>query len=124
MRDVALIRLEKDIYPCLTLGNTAALNVGDEVFSIGTPLSEDLSQTVTKGIVSSFRVKDEIKYVQSDVGIHPGNSGGPLVSLDKGVVAVCVSGITSGPYTLGLNYFIPIEEALGALKVTRDAANS
>ena len=104
------------------LGNTGSMNVGDEVFSIGTPLSEDLSQTVTKGIVSSFRVKDEIKYVQSDVNIHPGNSGGPLVSLNKGVVGICVSGITFGPYTMGLNYFIPIEEAIKALKITRDAS--
>lgn len=121
-RDVALIRLEKDVYPCLPLGNTAEINVGDEVFSIGTPLSEDLCETVTKGIVSSFRVKDEVKYVQSDVNIHPGNSGGPLVSLNRGVVGICVSGIAVGPYTMGLNYFIPIEEALKALKITKDNA--
>ncbi|MGA3174736.1 MAG: S1C family serine protease [Syntrophorhabdales bacterium] len=122
VRDVALIKLEKDLYPYLVIGNTASVNVGDEVFSIGTPLSEDLFQTVTKGIVSSFRVKNEIKYVQSDVNIHPGNSGGPLVSLEKGVVGICVSGVTFGPYTLGLNYFIPIEEALKALKITKDAS--
>ncbi len=121
VRDVALIRLEKDIYPYLPLGNTASVNIGDEVFCIGTPLSEDLFQTVTKGIISSFRVRNEIKYVQSDVSIHPGNSGGPLVSLDKGVVGMCVSGITFGPYTLGLNYFIPIEEAIKALKITKEA---
>ncbi|OPY69757.1 MAG: putative periplasmic serine endoprotease DegP-like precursor [Syntrophorhabdaceae bacterium PtaU1.Bin034] len=119
-RDVALIKLEKDFYPYLVLGNTNSINIGEEVFTIGTPLSEDLSQTVTKGIVSSFRVKDEIKYVQSDVNIHPGNSGGPLVSLNKGVIGVCVSGITFGPYTLGLNYFVPIEEAIKALKISKD----
>lgn len=120
VRDVALVKLEKDCYPYLLLGNTGAVNVGEEVFSIGTPLSEDLSQTVTRGIVSSFRVKDDVKYVQSDVNIHPGNSGGPLVSLNRGVIGVCVSGITFGPYTLGLNYFIPIEEAIKALQITRD----
>ena len=81
VRDVALIRLEKDIYPYLPLGNTASVNIGDEVFCIGTPLSEDLFQTVTKGIISSFRVRNEIKYVQSDVSIHPGNSGDAVVSL-------------------------------------------
>jgi S1-C subfamily serine protease len=74
---------------------------------------------VTRGIVSSFRVKDDVKYVQSDVNIHPGNSGGPLVSLNKGVIGVCVSGIAFGPYTLGLNYFIPIEEAIKALQITK-----
>jgi len=121
VRDVALIRLEKDVYPYLLLGNTASINVGDEVFCIGTPLSEDLCQTVTKGIISSFRMKNDVKYVQSDVNIHPGNSGGPLVSLDNGVVGMCVSGITFGPYTLGLNYFIPIEEAIKALRIAKEA---
>lgn len=119
VRDVALVKLEADHYPCLVLGDTATVNVGDEVFTIGTPLSEDLSQTVTRGIVSSIRIKDGNKYVQSDVNIHPGNSGGPLVSLDKGVVGICVSGITFGPYTLGLNYFIPIEEAVKALSIVK-----
>ncbi|MGD0232772.1 MAG: S1C family serine protease, partial [Syntrophorhabdales bacterium] len=122
VRDVALVKLERDVYPYLLLGNTAMVNVGEEVFSIGTPLSEDLSQTVTKGIVSSFRVKEDVKYVQSDVNIHPGNSGGPLVSLNKGVIGVCVSGITFGPYTLGLNYFIPVEEAIKALRITKDVS--
>lgn len=119
VRDVSLIKLEKDNYPFLPLGESAKLNIGDEVYSIGTPLSEDLSQTVTKGIVSSFRIKDEIRYLQSDVNIHPGNSGGPLVSARAGVVGICVSGITFGPYTLGLNYFIPIEDAISALKVVK-----
>lgn len=118
-RDVALVKLEADYYPCLALGDTAAVNIGDEVFSIGTPLSEDLSQTVTKGIVSSIRIMDDIKYVQSDVNIHPGNSGGPLVSLSNGVVGICVSGMTFGPYTLGLNYFVPVEEAIKALGIVK-----
>lgn len=119
VRDVALVKLEADNYPSLVLGDTSAVNIGDEVFSIGTPLSADLSQTVTRGIVSSIRIKDDIKYVQSDVNIHPGNSGGPLVSLNNGVVGVCVSGITFGPYTLGLNYFIPVEEAIKALGIVK-----
>lgn len=122
VRDVALVKLEKDFYPYLVLGDTAMVNIGEEVFSIGTPLSEDLSQTVTKGIVSSFRVKDDVKYVQSDVNIHPGNSGGPLVCPNKGVIGVCASGITFGPYTLGLNYFVPIEEAIKSLKIVKDVS--
>jgi S1-C subfamily serine protease len=122
VRDVALVKLEADNYPSLVLGDTSVINIGDEVFSIGTPLSADLSQTVTRGIVSSIRIKDDIKYVQSDVNIHPGNSGGPLVSLNNGVVGICVSGITFGPYTLGLNYFIPIEEAVKALGIVKTHA--
>lgn len=117
--DVALVKLEKDFYPYLVLGDADSANIGDEVFTIGTPLSEDLSQTVTRGIISSFRVKNEIRYVQSDVGIQPGNSGGPLVSLTKGVIGICVSGITHGNYAMGLNYFIPVDEVIKALNIVR-----
>ncbi len=119
VRDVALVKLEKDVYPYLPLGDSSGVDIGSEVYAIGTPLLKDLSQTVTKGIVSSFRITDDIRYIQSDVNIHPGNSGGPLVSAQNGVVGVCVSGFGFGPITLGLNYFIPIEEAIETLRILK-----
>jgi len=120
VRDVALVKLEKDIYPYLPLRGSSKLVVTDELFAIGTPLLENLSQTVTQGIVSSFRVIDDIKYIQSSVSIHPGNSGGPLVSKEYGVVSICVSGLEYSGVTLDLNYFIPIEEALKYLKISQN----
>lgn len=120
IRDVALLKLEKDVYPFLYLGDSSKIDIGEEAYAIGTPLLEDLSQTVSKGIVSSFRVIDDIRYIQSDVNINAGNSGGPLVSIDKGVVGICVSGVGFGPITLGLNYFVPIEEAIKSLKIEQD----
>jgi S1-C subfamily serine protease len=117
VRDVALIKLEEDIYPYLFLGDSSKIKISDEIYAIGTPLLEDFSQTVTKGIISSFRIKDDIRYIQSDVNIQPGNSGGPLVSQRHGVVGISVSGVGFGPITIGLNYFIPVEEAIGALKI-------
>ena len=116
---MALVKLEKDIYPYLPLGDSSKTIIGEEVYAIGTPLFEDLSQTVTKGIISSFRVIEDIRYVQSDVAISPGNSGGPLVSLENGVVGICVSGTSLGAITVGLNYFIPIEEATKALGILK-----
>lgn len=126
-RDVALIKLEEDLYPSSVLGNSANVDVGDTVYAIGSPLKDELSNTVTKGIVSSFRVKDDIRYIQSDATIQPGNSGGPLVAEEYGVVGISVSGelilasgVSGDPRrSVGLNYFIPIEEALETLNIKR-----
>ena len=63
-----------------------------------------------------------MRYIQSDVSVHPGNSGGPLVSENYGVVGLTVQGLMSaGGSRIGLNYFIPIEEALNILKIEQGA---
>ena len=115
-RDVALVKLETDIYPYLVLGDSSSVNIGDEVYAVGTPLDEKHHQSVSKGIISSFRVEDDIRYIQSDVSINPGNSGGPLVSLSDGVVGIAVLGYLG---RAGVNYFIPIEEAIKELRIVR-----
>lgn len=119
-RDAALVKLEKDIYPYLPLGSGSKIDVGEDVYAIGTPLSEELSQTVTKGIVSSFRAVHGLQYIQSDVNIAPGNSGGPLVSIKNGVIGICVAGMSIGRVTLGYNFFISIEEAIEGLGMAQD----
>jgi len=116
-RDVALIKLPDDIYPYIKLGDSSKIKVGQEVYAIGTPLLEELSQTVTKGVVSGFRTIEGVRYIQSDASVHPGNSGGPLVTVKDGVVGICVSGVGFGPITLDLNLFIPIEEAVESINV-------
>jgi S1-C subfamily serine protease len=69
--------------------------------------------------VSAIRIDpDGTRYIQADVDIQPGNSGGPLTD-DKGnVLGLAVLGIQSGNGgSIGLNFFIPIEDALSALDV-------
>ena len=116
--DVALIKLEEDLYPYVLLGNSLLLDIDDEVYVIGAPL-EKLSQTVTKGIVNSFRMEKGLRYIQSDVTVHRGHSGGPLVSLQNGVVGICVNGrnFPDGNIAVGLNQFIPIEDAITMLNI-------
>jgi len=116
--NVALIKLEKDLYPYVLLGNSSLLDIGEAVYAIGAPL-EELSQTVTNGIVSSFRMEKGVRYIQSDVTVHGGNSGGPLVSLQNGVVGICVAGHSFLDSNRGreLNQFIPIEDALTMLNI-------
>jgi len=89
--------------------------VGEAVFAIGTPLDPSLQNTVTKGIVSANRILDGFAFIQSDVTVDHGNSGGPLLD-DKGrVVAITVSKIAPDDGQRGLNLFIPIGDALDFL---------
>jgi serine protease Do len=106
--DLALLKIEdKDApkFKYITLGNADALNVGDEVFAIGSPLG--LERTVTQGILSTkTRQMEGNLYLQTSTQINPGNSGGPLFNLAGEVVGVTNMKITFGE---GLGFAIPVE---------------
>jgi len=123
-RDVALIKLETDMYRYLPLGESSAVRPGSEVFAIGTPLDGKLGQTVTKGIVSGYGEEEGLRILRSDVSVHQGNSGGPLLDRSGNVVGMSVSGFLLMPagVGVGLNSFIPIEEALEALGIRQSEA--
>ncbi len=118
-RDVALIKLETDLYRYLALGESSSVRPGTEVFAIGTPLDGKLGQTVTKGVVSGYGEEEGLRILRSDVSVHQGNSGGPLLDRSGNVVGMSVSGFLLMPagVGVGLNSFIPIEEALEALGI-------
>lgn len=120
-RDVALIKLENDVYPFLPLGESSRVQPGADVFAIGTPLEENFGQTVTKGIVSGYGEEGGQRIIRSDVSIQKGNSGGPLLDRSGVVVGLSVNAYTLLPegVGIGLNGFIPIEEALSALTILR-----
>jgi serine protease Do len=106
--DLALLKIEdKDApkFKYITLGNSDALNVGDAVFAIGSPLG--LERTVTQGILSTkTRQMEGNLYLQTSTQINPGNSGGPLFNLAGEVVGVTNMKITFGE---GLGFAIPVE---------------
>jgi S1-C subfamily serine protease len=122
-RDVALIKLESDVYKCLPLGESSRVQPGADVFAIGTPLAESFGQTVTRGVVSGYGEEDGLRILRSDVSVHRGNSGGPLLDRSGVVVGLSVSGFMLMPegVGVGLNAFVPIEEALDALAIRRQA---
>jgi serine protease Do len=106
--DLALLQIEdKDApkFKPVTLGSADALNVGDGVFAIGSPLG--LERTVTQGILSTkTRQLEGELYLQTSTQINPGNSGGPLFNLAGEVVGVTNMKITFGE---GLGFAIPVE---------------
>ena len=94
--DLALLQIEDKNAPkfkYVTLGSSDALNVGDTVFAIGSPLG--LERTVTEGILSTkTRELEGELYLQTTAQINPGNSGGPLFNLAGEVVGVTNMKIT------------------------------
>lgn len=116
-RDVALVKLREVNLPSATLASGYQPLVGSDVYAIGTPRQESLDTTVSKGIVSAYRDERGMKFIQSDVQIHPGSSGGPLVASDGKVVGMAVQGITLEGASQNLNFFVPIDEVVSALNI-------
>jgi S1-C subfamily serine protease len=116
--DVALVQLPRGDYPAAPVGVSAELKVGEPVFAIGTPLAERFSRSVTKGVVSALRPSDGRTIIQSDVVVHAGSSGGPLLDRHGRVVGLAISGaVIGGSIGVGLNIFLGIDDAWRALQV-------
>ncbi len=114
VRDVALIKTDAVALVPMAI---AAIQpqAGDEVFAIGSPLSESLAGTVTRGVLSGVREVEQQRWLQSDVRVLPGSSGGPLVSASGAVVGIASRGVSGG--LAGINFFVPINDAMAALAV-------
>jgi serine protease Do len=112
--DVALLKIEASGLPAVRTGNSAELAPGQWVAAIGSPFG--FANTITGGIVSavgrSLPGEAYVPFIQTDVAVNPGNSGGPLLTLSGEVVGInsmIYSG--SGGY-MGVSFAIPIEIAL------------
>ena len=117
-QDVAMIKITDEsvkIPATVELGDSDSLQPGEEVIAIGTPLSTELSSTVTKGIISatsrSVAVQSGVtmNLIQTDAAINAGNSGGPLVNTKGEVVGINSSKI-SGEAVEGIGFSIPIND--------------
>ena len=115
-RDVALIKLDASL-PFHFNVRRELPSVGEEVYALGSPLDESLKSTLSKGIVSAFREENKMNYIQSDVNVVPGNSGGPLIDKSGKVIGITVSGIFINKAPQGINFFIPIDDAITALNL-------
>jgi serine protease Do len=112
--DIAVIKIDGKNLPVVTFGNADALQVGEWVLAIGSPYNFD--NTVTSGIVSAkarpLPSEGYTPFIQTDVPVNPGNSGGPLFNMNGEVV-----GINSQIYSetggfQGISFAIPINIAL------------
>ncbi|WP_275271551.1 DegQ family serine endoprotease [Limnobacter sp. P1] len=118
--DVALVKIEGKSLPFLKIGNVNNTKVGQWVVAIGSPFG--LENSVTAGIVSAKGrdTGEYLPFIQTDVAVNPGNSGGPLLNLDGEVI-----GINSQIYSrtggfMGISFAIPIDEAMRVAKQLRE----
>ncbi len=117
--DVALLKIEAKGLPTVRIGNSASLKPGQWVVAIGSPLG--LDHSVTAGIVSAVgrNASAEQRYVpfiQTDVAINQGNSGGPLLNTRGEVVGINSQIFSvSGGY-MGISFAIPIDLAMSAVE--------
>ena len=118
VRDVAFVKVAGGDRPVLPI-RAAPADVAEEVYAIGAPLDPSFSNSVTKGVVSAIRrsKRSGLTYIQADVNIQGGNSGGPLVDRSGNVVGISVAGIREEGVMTGINFFIPIHDALERLNL-------
>lgn len=114
--DVAVLKIDADNLPHVTIGDSDDMNVGDELYAIGNPLGE-LEFSMTTGHVSALdrlitteSNSDPINMFQFDAAVNSGNSGGPVYN-DKGEVVGVVTAKYSSSGVEGLSFAIPINDA-------------
>jgi serine protease Do len=112
--DIAVLKIDADRLPAVKIGNSENLKVGEWVAAIGSPFGFDNS--VTAGIVSakgrSLPSENYVPFIQTDVAINRGNSGGPLFNLSGEVVGVNSQIYSRTGGFMGLSFSIPINVAM------------
>jgi len=119
--DVAVLKIGATGLTPAVLGNSDATRVGEWVLAVGNPLGENLSFTVTQGIVSakgrgslalpSASARSIQDFIQTDAAINPGNSGGPLVNVRGEVIGINSAIASPTGYNTGYGFAVPINLA-------------
>jgi serine protease Do len=116
--DVALLKIEAEGLPVVQIGDSSQLEVGDWVLAIGSPFG--LEHTATQGIVSavgrSLPDGNYVPFIQTDVAVNPGNSGGPLFNTRGQVVGINSQIYSRSGGYMGLSFAIPINTATGVAR--------
>ena len=119
-RDVALIKTDPGPRAALGLRHSLTQQ-GETVYAIGSPLGDRFQNTMSKGIVSALRSQQGLSYIQSDVMVNRGSSGGPLLDEAGRVIGLTASGQLINGAPVGINFFIPIDDALKILNLVAPA---
>ena len=112
--DLAVLKITLDKLPVMALGNSDALQVGDQVLAIGNPFG--VGQTVTSGIVSALGrnqlgINTFENFIQTDAAINPGNSGGALVDINGHLMGINTAIYSRSGGSMGIGFAIPVSTA-------------
>ncbi|MFD1710763.1 DegQ family serine endoprotease [Ottowia sp. GY511] len=110
--DVAVVKIDATGLPSVKVGDVNKLRVGEWVMAIGSPFG--LENSVTAGIVSAKQrdTGDYLPFIQTDVAVNPGNSGGPLINMRGEVVGINSQIYSRSGGFMGISFAIPIDEAM------------
>lgn len=115
--DIAVLKIEAENLPAITIGSSRELRIGEWVIAVGNPFN--LTSTVTAGIVSAKERQINImggdfpleSFIQTDAPINPGNSGGALVNINGELVGINTAILSrTGSYT-GYGFAVPVDIA-------------
>jgi serine protease DegS len=117
--DLAVLRIELDDLPVLTLASRDRLRVGDVALAIGNPFG--VGQTVTLGIISAtgrnqLGINRYEDFIQTDAAINPGNSGGALVNARGELVGINTAIYSRTGGSQGIGFAIPVHMAVEVMK--------
>lgn len=112
--DLAVLKIALDKLPTIMLGNSDALQVGDQVLAIGNPFG--VGQTVTSGIVSALGrnqlgINTFENFIQTDAAINPGNSGGALIDTNGNLLGINTAIYSRSGGSMGIGFAIPVTTA-------------
>jgi len=122
--DLAVLKIDASGLPVVTLGDSSKLKVGEWVLAIGSPFG--LQYSVAAGIISYMgrslpsQGNNYVSFIQTDVAINPGHSGGPLFNLAGEVVGINSQIFTSNGGSIGLSFAIPVDVAKNVVTQLRE----
>jgi hypothetical protein len=115
--DLAIVKIDCTGLPGFALDTTTEAGYGADVYSIGTGVDVSLGQSLSKGIISGKRQIGLSEYLQTDVTINPGSSGGALVSKEGELLGI-VSAKMMGVGIEGIGFAIPVKTLVKGLKLS------
>lgn len=122
--DVAVLKVTSD-HPSVSIGRSDSVRVGEPVLAIGSPFGFDYSASA--GIVSatsrSISREDTVPFIQTDVALNPGNSGGPLFNKHGDVIGINSRIFSGTGGYMGLSFSIPIDLAMDIFQQIKDTGS-
>lgn len=108
--DIAILKIQGENLPYLTLGDSNQIEICEWVIAVGSPFG--LEASVTVGVVSqksrnNLKIADLEDFIQTDAAINPGNSGGPLLDLDGNVIGMNTAIVSRSGGYMGIGFAIP-----------------
>ncbi len=112
--DLALLKIDAEQLPFLSLANVTELQVGNVVLAIGNP--RNVGQSVSFGIISALYSREDSFVIQTDAAINPGNSGGALIDINGNLIGINATIVSASGGSEGISFAIPAGIAIDLLQ--------